>query len=346
MPYALCPMPYALCPICRIAFVAMVLCFLISFGSLTSDGLFADDTVVELTDEGTVEGVLIGILDLGEVKAGATVDASFILKNKSDRSISYNRVRPSCGCTTVEVKAETLESAKGVSMPARVAVTVPSVQARNFPISEVTLLQQDSDVPVAMIRIKATVERPFWVKEKAISVSLDKSERFEARFSFETSAKFDPKLVNVTVNDPNVSVSLNVINEKQSEIVLVGVRGQALAKRVCLVSLAYRSDDWNLTDELSIFFYDQEAIRVFPSVVELQNGKIRFKLYREQGFTKSKLVIKTDADVELITKSDPIGKSLLSVTVDIPSGIELTKLKMELGESTLLIPISKKEERP
>lgn len=207
-------------------------------------------------------------------------------------------------------------------------------------------MHEESDVPVAIIRIKATIERPFWVKEKTFSVSLDKSERFEARLSFETSIAFDQELLNLKVNDPDFKVSLNVVNDKLSEVILVGLRDRALANRVCMIGLSYRSEDWNLTDDLSIFFYDQLSVRVFPSVVELRNGKIRFKLYREQGFAKSKLVIKTDTDVELGTKSDPIGKSLLNVTVEIPSGTELTKLKMELGESTLLIPISKKEDRP
>lgn len=70
-------MPYALCLRIVSSFVLFVF---ISFALRPNDTLYADVKVVELIDEGTIKGVLIGVLDLGEVKAGSTINTSFILK--------------------------------------------------------------------------------------------------------------------------------------------------------------------------------------------------------------------------------------------------------------------------
>jgi hypothetical protein len=305
---------------------------------------FADDQVVLLTEDGGVDGSLVGELNLGEVKGGSMVELSFAIKNPLDIPIVYNRVRPSCSCTSVTVIAETLAGGGVQSKPIQLSVKVPSIQGRNGAISDMVLLGDGSDTPVARILIKATIRRPFWVKDKSFSLSLDKSERFQTRFSFDTTTEFDPKLLTITVNDKDIKATLEQVDAKRSEIILVGSRQKALEARTIMVALDYQSTDWSIRDELAVYFYDQEAIKVFPPSVRIEKRSIEFKLYRKDGFSKTEPVVKSHDGLELRAESNVIGKSLLSVRVALPESIEPTKLVVEFGEVYLSIPVIKEEE--
>lgn len=334
MPYALCPMPI------RLLFVLLIG----GYHYLPSNHSFADDQVVLLTEDGGVDGSLVGELNLGEVKGGSTVELNFAIKNPLNTPIVYNRVRPSCSCTSVTVIAETLAGGGGQSKPIQLSVKVPSIQGKNVAISDMVLLGDGSDTPVARILIKATIRRPFWVKDKSFSLSLDKSERFQTRFSFDTTTEFDPKLLTITVNDKDIKATLEQIDAKRSEIVLVGSRPKALEVRTVLLVIDYQSSDWSIRDELAVYFYDQEAIKVLPPSVRIENRSIEFKLYRKDGFSKTEPVVKSHDGLELRAKSNVIGKSLLNVRVELPESIEPTKLVVEFGEVSLSIPVIKEEE--
>jgi hypothetical protein len=80
---------------------------------LPTNRSFADDQIVILTEDGGVDGSLVGELNLGEVKGGSTVELNFAIKNPRNTPIVNNRVRPSCSCTSVTVVAETLERGRG-----------------------------------------------------------------------------------------------------------------------------------------------------------------------------------------------------------------------------------------
>ncbi len=66
--------------------------------------------------------LLGGELNLGEVKGGSTVELNFAIKNPLNTPFVYNRVRPSCSCTSVTVVAETLKGGGGDPAEAAVAL--------------------------------------------------------------------------------------------------------------------------------------------------------------------------------------------------------------------------------
>jgi hypothetical protein len=312
--------------------------------SLFMNGSLADDQVVVLSEDGGVDGSLIGELNLGEVKGGSVVEIRFTIKNPMDFPVVYNRVRPSCSCTSVKVIAETLESGGGQSKPIDLSVKVPSIQGKNVAVSDLVLLGEGSEAPAARILIKATIRRPFWVRDKSFALSLDKKERFQTRISFDTSSGFDPELLSIQVNDTDINASLEVIDTRRSEIILTGSREKALSARVIMLALDYQSTEWSLKEDLAVYFYDQEAIKVFPPLVRMESGVIEFKLYRKDGFSKTDPVVKSGDGLELKSKANSVGKSLLGVRVEIPEAIEPTKLVVELGEVSLSIPVLKEDE--
>lgn len=100
-------MPYAI----RLLFALLIG----GYYYLPTNRSFADNQVVMLTEDGGVDGSLVGELNLGEVKGGSTVELNFAIKNPLNTPFVYNRVRPSCSCTSVTVVAETLEGGGGGS---------------------------------------------------------------------------------------------------------------------------------------------------------------------------------------------------------------------------------------
>jgi hypothetical protein len=237
-----------------------------------------------------------------------------------------------------------LESGGGQSKPIDLSVKVPSIQGKNVAVSDLVLLGEGSEAPAARILIKATIRRPFWVRDKSFALSLDKKERFQTRISFDTSSGFDPELLSIQVNDTDINASLEVIDTRRSEIILTGSRKKALSARVIMLALDYQSTEWSLKEDLAVYFYDQEAIKVFPPLVRMESGVIEFKLYRKDGFSKTDPVVKSGDGLELKSKANSVGKSLLGVRVEIPEAIEPTKLVVELGEVSLSIPVLKEDE--
>lgn len=91
--------------------------------------------------------------DSGQVKQGEVLKHTFVLKNKSLKTINIEQVNTSCGCTTSEVKKTNLKPQESTEIEVKFDTKNYSGEVKQF----IYIHTDDLDNPIIRFTIKAEV---------------------------------------------------------------------------------------------------------------------------------------------------------------------------------------------
>lgn len=327
---------------------SLALFFCLSFYSLpgfsqSSSTPSVLDVGVVLLSEGA-DGSPVGELDLGRVDAGSVVKANFRIKNGLQRSLFLKKVRPSCSCVDVLVPSGQVDSGQETK-DASVLVKVPQVRSSRLSLADIVLVEDGENVQYGepRLRLFARVDRPIYFPIARATHFLSNDERFVFALGFFASPELDLSTVRIVPLSDKFDV-VQTRKEKGSsecQLEISGLRSDALDERLASFDVALKTEELTFSDKIEIEFFDGSTVRIVPSLPSAENGLVRFSLFRRQGFANSDVSISVQ-DQALVTKSKPLGKSIIAVEVTIPTGYDAAEgvLALSIDGVNMNVPFS------
>jgi Protein of unknown function (DUF1573) len=281
---------------------------------------------------------LVGEIDLGHIPSGAPVEVIFQLENSGSRPIQIRGVNTSCTCTKVILPQ--LDLAEGEMANETGRISIKSPKSRGQVILGTVQLLESIDLPaVAIITIKAYVERPYSLGSSYVSMGLDGEGIVNV--PIDVDPRIDVKDIMIRVNHPSGKCILERHPKNRLAILrLTGNREELIAAKRVIVDLSYQNakENWDLRDSLTIELFDSLSCRVVPSIPKIVNGKISFRLFRKDDFNIQKLkCVSTNCvfDCSFSKKSDKI----ISVDGRVSSVLDEPKIEISDGSFSITIPL-------
>ena len=252
---------------------------------------------------------LVGVLDLGEVRAGENVETTFRLKNNSNSEIEFSTVKPSCGCTAVRIRAGSL-AVGSTHAPAKLRVNVPKLKGHRADLAEVELVGLESH-PVATIVIRADVLRPFNVQQMRRSIYVSKDARFQSKIKLNIASFTSRK--KLLVNLPK-----SLTHEIDGDFLIVsGSSKNALKATPVIVEIGYESDTWTIRDHVMLDFYDENAVRISPSTLDRGRDFVRCLIVSKQGINADKFRIVDSKQKDIEFSLQLLSKQMGKIRIDL-----------------------------
>lgn len=343
-----------------LTYLFFLLCYLVS--CMTSTGLSAvadepvkDAIVVQLQtiQPRQTPNVLRGDLLLGSVQAGQVAEFAFKIQNMSNEPLDLSRVKQSCACTDVKPPESTIQPGS-LSEAGTLQIRIPQVRARNLVIAELTFVADDFSRPLAVVQVRADVERAFFVKSPPSSFVLDESPEFEAAIPIEIDPTVDPSRIEIKSGHPAITCRLTALESstdspgtaqpKEAEYVLVlkGQREAILASPSAIIQLV--SKEHQIEDAFAFRFYNATLYRAIPPAAEQRGGLISFILYRQTGLEESAFeFIGMPGGIALEAELLQRSRNLMQVEINISDETPIEFIVIQaLGEPVLEVPVYRK----
>lgn len=228
------------------------------------------------------ETQIIGTLDLGRIQSDQSIECKFVLKNSTDGEVGIVRLAPSCACTSIELNKSLLKPGES-SNPGIIGLK-PTKARGHVTFATVEMFGPNADRPIGKLRIIADVDRPFAIDQTHKVVTLSGDTNQTIRVTLRVDPKVELGSVEVrSVGDVLESKLTRLVDDRdECELELAGDRAKLLAARFVPVNVTYNNSDRtkNLTDTLTLEFFDGSQARVVPSLVTVENKQASFVIYR------------------------------------------------------------------
>ncbi len=280
--------------------------------------------VVDLKLRTDSTSAIQGELHLGEVKAGAKHTIDFCLRNLEDRSLKFNKVKPSCKCVDVSIPACEL-MASDTSSRCSLTVSIPSVRGKKVQVAEFVLSNmEDASMSPVTVGIFASISRPVYLVPRSGMISVGEDQTVIEKVPIEID-------LDVNLNDVRIRVLPEVLKAEliragttssQCEIVLTGARDSILESKYLNLEVSYeKKPDWEIRDTLAMTFYDGTLLRTFPSNPTInEKGDVAFSIISKREFD-AKLVRMSDGKGEYFDISvQRRSKSVVEIRARLPTG--------------------------
>jgi hypothetical protein len=126
-------------------------------GGLITISASIEENFTSLTEEQRAKAPVIQMVnanfDWGQIEEGQPVECEFAFKNTGKSDLIIRKIKPSCGCTTVEPSNKVIKP--GQSSSFKVTIKTNGLSGRNA--KSITLISNDPVTPVVAIRISGTV---------------------------------------------------------------------------------------------------------------------------------------------------------------------------------------------
>jgi hypothetical protein len=289
------------------------------------------------------EAGAVGEIDLGRVEAGSFVTARLFLKNGTDSALKFDLAKPTCSCAEPKIPAGSLAAGERHSMPSVVRIRIPTVRVKDSVLAEIKLFDKEISEAVAKLRVRATVERPFYIRDSVSSLTLNAEPQFEVQIPIEVNPDLELETIKLTLIQSKVPVDVRLSRVQPGKadcrITLIGGREEAIAARSITLQVAYEDGHWSIRDSLHVNFYDGTSIRLFPADLVVREGAVEFQMYRKSGFTIDALKCQTDQGESLDARFSCVRNSLVFAQVTIPSSVRGRSMLITDGDFAFSIPI-------
>ncbi len=251
-------------------------------------------------------GVLAGELDLGHIKCNVSLEVKFQIENGSSDVIRIRGLKPSCACTSVQLKQVDLAASESTAEPAHMKIKPPQTRGQ-LVLATIQLLDAVDAPPVGVISVRAFVERPFYLTSNYVAIGLG------AESMIEVPVGVDPKLdlKEIAIVTDGVAKAELVRLRDTPILRLSGNRNDLLSAKQLTVTLKYINEieGWDVTDSLFIDVFDGLACRVAPASPKVKDGRVSFMLYRKDSIDTSKLKLSPrncEVDCQFVARSPKI----------------------------------------
>jgi hypothetical protein len=298
-------------------------------------------TVVELR-EVSHKGVtqLYGELDCGEVSSGERIAVEFDIVNKSETVVEFHALKPSCSCVDVKIAAGVLKAGSQLATKSTAHLTVPRSMGKNAVLGEVAISDQSgSSLPVATIVVRATVLRPFLIRDRRTSLNLsaEESVSFSVPFDLDPNTSVDE----IKVNNPLekwVDVTLDRDGATKGFVRIRSERSVLLREQSVQLEFLFESKGVKTSDDLQIDFYDGTKARIVPGLVPVHAGRLQFIVFCLNGIDHEKLQVLDGANHVLKSEVKALTQGAAKITLDFgeaspPSGIVVSDGKFQVPVS-------------
>ena len=316
-------------------------------GNAKCDDALSLTAHVELKDS-NYRGIaqLYGELNLGELSAGSKVHVAFDIVNKSSNSVEFYVVKPSCSCVEVKISSGVLAPDSHLAQKSEAKLSVPHSMGKNTLLGELSLSDQSgSALPVATIAIRATILRPFLLRERRSSFSLLEEEDVSLTIPFDLDPSTKVEQIEFRISLPGkVAVKIERENPTRGQVIIRGKKELMLREESLVIWFSIDHKGSKIEDQLQVDFIDGTRARIVPSVVLAKSGKLQFVVFCLNGIVHQKLRVLDEKGKTIESKALELTKGAARVSLELRDGPVPKNIVITDDKFTVSVPVSIEEE--
>lgn len=180
------------------------------------------------------------VFDFGEAETGTMVEHTFTLRNDGNSSLDILEVKPSCGCTVVELTEKTIPPGSSVDLRVRLSLEGRrGRQEKSLLVESTDPLQPRHRLAVEGIAVPRVKVSPRQVEFGKIDGAKPATQNLEVWTDREN---FTFNILDVSSDSPDVLVDWETVSEGKAYRLRVGTRHPLLTDRI-LTNLRIKTDD-------------------------------------------------------------------------------------------------------
>jgi hypothetical protein len=243
----------------------------------------------------------------------------------------------------VKIAAGMLNAGSQLAAKSIAHLTIPRSMGKNAILGEVAISDQSgSSLPIATIVVRATVLRPFLIRDRRTSFNLSPEEEvsFSVPFELDPSTSVDDIKVNNSLTKW-VHITIDRESPTKGFVRVRGTRSVLLREQFIQLEFSIDCNGVKTYDDLQIDFYDGTKARIVPVIVPVRAGRLQFIVFCLNGIDHEKLQVLDGANHVLESEVKVLTQGTAKIVLDfkegpIPSGIVVSDGKFQVPVSVLL----------